>query len=57
MSQFTEDDVLNFKITEAIVYRVAKERERQNTVKKAQEIVKDHKQHAIDAGLITHGGR
>lgn len=57
MPQFSEDDVMNFKITEAIVHRVAIERLRQRTVEKGQAVVKSHKEHAADLGLVTHEGR
>lgn len=57
MPQFSEDDVINFKITEAIVHRVAVERLRQKTVEKGQSIVKSHKEFAANIGLVTHEGR
>lgn len=57
MPQFSEDDVMNFKITEAVVHRVAIERLRQQTVEKGRSVVKSHKQHAADIGLVMHEGR
>lgn len=57
MPTFSEDDVMNFKITEAIVHRVAIERGRQKTAAKTKQIIGSHKEFAKQAGLITHGGR
>lgn len=57
MPVFSEDDVMNFKITEAIVHRVAVERLRQKTAEKAKQIVSSHKEHAANMGLVAHEGR
>jgi hypothetical protein len=57
MPIFSDDDVTNFMVTEAVVHRVAVERVRENKHKEVRAKLKDHKQFAKDAGLINHGGR
>lgn len=57
MPIFSDDDVTNFMVTEAVVFRVGVERQRAQKHKEVKDKLKDHKQFALDAGLINHGGR
>lgn len=57
MPIFSDDDVTNFMVTEAVVHRVAVERLRVQKRNEVRAKLKDHKQFALDAGLINHGGR
>lgn len=57
MPIFSDDDVTNFMVTEAVVHRVAVERLRAQKHKEVRAKLKDHKKFAQDAGLISHGGR
>lgn len=57
MPIFSEDDVMNFKVTEAIVHRVALEEKRAKTAQKTTAALRGHKDFAKDMGMIAHAGR
>lgn len=54
---FSEDDVTNFKVTEAVVTRAAHERQTEEKNRERQDWMKGHKDWAKDMGLTEGGGR
>lgn len=56
LPKFSEDDVTNFMVTEALVTRAAHERNQANKNRERQAWMKDHKGWAKEAGLLNTGG-
>ena len=56
LPQFSEDDVTNFKVTEALVARAAHERNKANKDRERQDWMKSHKDWAKESGLLDAGG-
>lgn len=56
LPQFSEDDVTNFMVTEALVTRGGYERAEANKNRERQEWMKNHKGWAKESGLIDTGG-
>lgn len=56
LPQFSEDDVTNFLVTEALVTKAAAERTEANKNRERQDWMKGHKDWAKEAGLIEAGG-
>lgn len=56
LPQFSEDDVTNFMVTEALVTRAAHERAQANKDRKRQDWMKSHKDWAKESGLVNGGG-
>lgn len=57
LPQFSEDDVTNFMVTEALVSKAAAERTRLNEDREKQDWMKGHKDWAKESGLLDGGGR
>lgn len=53
---FSEDDVTNFMVTEALVTRAAHERAKANKDRERQDWMKSHKDWAKESGLLGSGG-
>lgn len=53
---FSEDDVTNFLVTEALVTRGAHERTEENKNREKQDWMKGHKDWAKESGLVNGGG-
>ena len=53
---FSDDDVTNFLVTEALVTKAAHERTAANKNRERQDWMKGHKDWAKEAGLIEAGG-
>lgn len=53
---FSEDDVTNFMVTEALVTRGSHERAEANKNREKQDWMKGHKDWAKDSGLLDGGG-
>lgn len=53
---FSEDDVTNFMVTEALVTKAGVERTRANENREKQDWMKSHKDWAKDSGLLDGGG-
>lgn len=56
LPQFSDDDVTNFMVTEALVARSAHERLEANKNRERQDWMKGHKDWAKQSGLIDVGG-
>lgn len=56
LPEFSEDDVTNFLVTEALVTRGAHERAKAQKDRERQTWMKDHKAWATEQGLVG-GGR
>lgn len=54
---FSEDDVTNFMVTEALVTRAAHERAKANKDREKRDWMKSHKDWAKKSGLLDGGGR
>lgn len=54
---FSEDEVTNFLVTEALVTRATLETQEANKNRERQNWMKGHKDWAKEAGLIEAGGR
>jgi hypothetical protein len=57
MPRFTDDDVTNFLITEALVTRGATEQKSANKDRERKDWMKNHQDWASEAGLTEGGGR
>lgn len=56
MPQFSEDDVTDFLVTEALVTRAAVEQQNAQKDREKQDWMKGHKDWAKEQGLIDGGG-
>lgn len=54
---FSEDDVVNFMVTEALVTRAATERQAAQKDREKQDWMKTHKDWAKESGLLEGGSR
>lgn len=57
LPRFSEDDVTNFLVTEALVTRATLETQKANKDRERQQWMKNHKDWAKQAGLTEAGGR
>jgi len=57
LPQFSEDDVVNFMVHEALVARAAHERTQANKDRERQDWMAGHKDWAKEAGLTEGSGR
>lgn len=57
LPQFSEDDVTNFLVTEALVTKAGFERTKANENREKQDWMKGHKDWAKEAGLLEGGAR
>lgn len=57
LPKFSDDDVVDFMVREALVTRAARERTEAQKDRERQTWMKDHKQWAKGAGLLDGGSR
>lgn len=57
LPRFSEDDVTNFLVTEALVTKAGAERTKANEDRERQDWMKSHKDWAKEAGVLDGGGR
>lgn len=57
LPRFSEDDVINFMVAEALVARATIETQEATKNREKQDWMKDHKDWAKAAGLTEAGGR
>lgn len=57
LPKFSEDDVTNFLVVEALVTKAGFERSKANEDREKQDWMSSHKDWAKDAGLLDGGGR
>jgi len=57
LPKFSEDDVTNFLVVEALVTKAGMERARANKDRERQDWMKSHKDWAKESGLLDGGGR
>lgn len=56
LPEFSEDDVTNFLVTEALVAKAGAERIKANEDRERQDWMKSHKDWAKESGLLDTGG-
>lgn len=56
LPRFSEDDVTNFLVTEALVTKAGHERQQASKDRERQDWMKSHKDWAKESGLLDGGG-